>query len=1284
MTRPAAALALLVLAAGEAHAQPGEPAALRGDAPQTRKRLAEAEQKLLGGKAADAVEDLQRVLDEAGDDLVSVDGKHYRPARWLAHQLLGRLPADALKAYQARIDEPARKLLAAGTRDNDPRPLWLLLDRYFVSRPAADGLLRLGDLLFERGEFRTAELVWRRLLADADPDLAHPTPPPDPAAVRARLVLAAVFADEPDRARADLAAFRARHPTASGPFAGKTGLYADVLEGFLTRPPALAPEGGRGWPTFAGGPGQAGRAPGPIPYHWPQTPTWVAPIPPDPAGRGLARAAPVAAPFGHPVIADGRVYLADGGRVLAFDLHTGKPGAVVTPPRPGFPGAGAAAACATLTAADGRLYARLGPAAIRPPAPGPPGEKAADDTALACYPLAAPGGRFAPPLRERWRVGPPVAEGKGPGVWEGTPLVAGGRMWAALARFEGGRVVHSIAGFDPADPDAAPDRPAWVVEVCDSPLSLGTDGRGRHELLTLAGRNVVFNANAGAVVAVDAATGRRAWGFVYPRAARRAADAARAADPAPAVAAGGRVFVAPADADRVYALDAETGQPLWESGPTDGAQVVGVARNRVVVTTAGPVRGIRGLSVTTGAHRDPGGWLQAAGGGLPGYGRGLVADNAIVWPSRAGLFFLDPDTGRPLADPLRTPPGHLPENLFGNVVYADGVLVVVTSAQVWGYVAESVPKNLPVEAPRPRWEALTDAAERELAGGDNAAARAALVKATAADFPAAWRAWAAARLLLLTPPVADPRDLPRDVRDALDPRFVNEWVVTAAGELLTFGTLLDRRTRRPAPHRAATPPTLPQPRKPDDAPDLAADATVARSARLPPAAFPLRPIDGAGAAKHLFVATPADLIAFPLDPGDPTDRPAADAFTHAADMPGGVVAAGPFAVALYAPGRAPPWVFRAPDTDPLPARPGTRPFRTGGRSPSPHLSSFALSGTLFFARVGDDHLIALDLKTLRVAWVLGVHGRGRFEPLALPTGPRFEPRLFVAGQLLVAQLSDGRRWMVRADTGRVWDGAGATFPGAVPAGFGDATARTPWVAPPAEVEADRLAFSDGPGRVRLVDLTSGRTKWTYDAGGDASLAGDPPQVRVWGDTVVVAVRRNHGVELDRIEPADGTSAWTGGPAFLDATRLDLAACAADPQRVYVPAGDRLVALALDDGKVAWAADLPKSPAGWVVRAGRKAVIAYPAEAIPDEPHGAAWDRLAGSFRRTPLAWRLPGLAAGAYDSWAARTVPVLLFDPETGERLQRLDLPARGPGVAARFEGEVAIVVTGERVAWLK
>src|SRR5207249_2713348 len=80
----------------------------------------------------------------------------------------------------------------------------------------------------------------------------------------------------------------------------------------------------------------------------------------------------------------------------------------------------------------------------------------------------------------------------------------GGRMWAAFARFEGGRVVHAIAAFNPADPDRAPDRPVWVVEICDSPLVPGSDSRTRQELLTLAGRNVVFCSNTGAVIAVDA------------------------------------------------------------------------------------------------------------------------------------------------------------------------------------------------------------------------------------------------------------------------------------------------------------------------------------------------------------------------------------------------------------------------------------------------------------------------------------------------------------------------------------------------------------------------------------------------------------------------------------------------------------------------------------------------------------------------------------------------------------------------------------------------------------
>ncbi|HEY3788621.1 MAG TPA: hypothetical protein VGL71_07190, partial [Urbifossiella sp.] len=125
LRRIVAVFAVLALSGALAPAQPApEPAALRGESPQTRKRLAEAEQKILGGKAADAVEELQRILDEAGDDLIGVEGKHHRSARWVVHHILAKLPPEVLKTYRDRIDESARKLFDAGRRDRDPKPLW--------------------------------------------------------------------------------------------------------------------------------------------------------------------------------------------------------------------------------------------------------------------------------------------------------------------------------------------------------------------------------------------------------------------------------------------------------------------------------------------------------------------------------------------------------------------------------------------------------------------------------------------------------------------------------------------------------------------------------------------------------------------------------------------------------------------------------------------------------------------------------------------------------------------------------------------------------------------------------------------------------------------------------------------------------------------------------------------------------------------------------------------------------------------------------------------------------
>ena len=1250
MTRLAVLLVLLLAAAARGQpVAPPDPANLRGDSPQTRKRLAEADAKVVAGKAADATDELQRVLDEAGDDLVTLDQKQFRPARVIAFQILAKLPPADLKAYQDRTDEPARKLLDAGKRDCDPRPLWQLLDRYFVSRPAEDALLLLGDLLFERGEFRTAEVLWRRLLPDAGADLVYPTAKTDPAAVRARLVLAAVFQGEPDRAKAELAALKAKHPTAAGPLAGKTGPYVEALQPLLDRPPALAPgtAAGRGWPALGGDPHRSGHVAGRFPRYWPARPTWKVELTENPSTRS---------PFGHPIIADGRVYVSDGKRVLAVNLTD----RTLSPLTMSAAGVNPSAA---LAAAGDRLFARLGPPAVRPAAPPKPvtekagrgkavkAEEESDDAVIACFPLDR---TDLAAVRPVWRLKVPAGEGRSPAVWEGAPLVAGGRMWAALARYEGGRLAHAVACFDPADPLAAPDHPAWLVDVSDSPLSSGSEARTRQELLTLAGRNVVFCSNAGAVVALDAATGRRAWGFKYPRAAKRVADAARAPDPAPCVAAGGRVFVAPADADRVFALDAETGAILWESDAVEGAHLLGVARNRVIVTTTGLARSVRGLGVATGSHREPDGWVQPVGRGTVSAGRGLVADDVILWPTRECLFLLSPETGRPLVDRIPGP--------FGNLAYADGVLVAVTGTHVLGFVADG--PRAGVDPVRATFDAVADEAERHLGDGRPDAARAALLRAVKGEFPAALRAWAAARLQLLSPA--------EGVRAAVDPALLAEWVLPPDGVPLTLEALLGR------PPAAGPPPvsTLAE-HKPADAPGLRATARIDRTLKLPSGAVPLRPLPGSsGHPKRLFVAAGPELLAIDLHTGGTAAFDAPDRFTHAAELPGGFVAVGPDLVAVYGSARRPGWVFRVPDTDPLPDRSGRVVFRTDAPPLVPPLSSFVLAGTWLFARLGDVHLIGLDLGGRRVGWVLAADGRPRFDSLALPGGPRFEPHFAVAGRLLVVQLSDGRRWTVRADTGRVTNAGSAIA-------SGDETAPVAWASPPVEVAPHRLAVSDGPGLVRLLNLSTGRAKWTYEAGGDASLTGEPPQVGAWGDRVFVAVRRNHGVEIDRLGLADGRSAWDDGPAFLDADRIDLSAADADADRLYVAAGGVLTALDLADGTPAWEMDLPE-PGGWVVRAGPNVVIAYPRCAVPAEPVGDVLARLGRSFRRSPVPGRLPGLAATLYDAWVDRAVPVLLFDPESGRLLKRLDVPARGPLIAVVFTRDRAVVATGDRVCWLR
>ena len=419
--------------------------------------------------------------------------------------------------------------------------------------------------------------------------------------------------------------------------------------------------------------------------------------------------------------------------------------------------------------------------------------------------------------------------------------------------------------------------------MCDAPPSSG-EPRQRPEPLTLAGSNLVFCSHTGVVVAVDVRTGKPAWAFRYPKSARPTVSASPR-DLCPPLADAGRVFVAPADADRVYAVDADTGRELWAAGPTQVEQLLGVVRGRLICTVTEPTRGVRGLSVATGSHREPEGWACHDDPGLRSFGRGLVTGDKLLWPTPAGVFFLNPTDGTRL-------PAFLPHP-HGNLAFADGILLVATPTELWGYVAprHDLPERRKTAALHPasstaadrlaealadarKWdeadtrpEFLADRAERALIAGKPDVARDLLRHGLNAENAVAWRTRAAGRLLTLEPSgggVAamakffDRLNLPDD--------SANDWLTGPHGLPTRLRDLATRHFVAPDPR----PPPMTESPSPTAIPPafdlvahhrLGADVRIVHETRFPTlGTFPLLPIAGATGLPGLAEASPRLLV----------------------------------------------------------------------------------------------------------------------------------------------------------------------------------------------------------------------------------------------------------------------------------------------------------------------------------------------------------------------------------------------------------------------------------------
>lgn len=679
-------------------------------------------------KWVDAIELFQRAIDTSGDELVPIDHYQWHRVRWVIHREIARMPEAGREVYRRRVDGPARQRLEEAKRDRDFESMRRIPRDWFNSRPTEEALNLLAEEAFLHGDFASAERYWRmihrpasvRERADSS-ELIYPDPSSDPAAIRARLILIQLFREELREAEAELIAFRKVHPDASGYLAGKRGPFAETLEAILKNPAArrLSParRGESDWPTFAGDPSRDSQTFGAKPYQLPETPTWRIDIPtvPLPGGR---RHEPDDLPSRssdhvrslafHPIQWNDYLLFCDAARIWAIDAKNGqfadvfqiddKPANVFDLTKlvkvPIFDAQLPSRLDSryTLTLSGGAVYARCGAQRFAMPT-----SEARDiDSFIVC--LAPVKDSPQPRLASRWVLQPRQDRPDAPLIFEGTPVVQGDQLFVGATRMQGGEFVCYVACYEGLQGRSVP-RLSWIREVGKHSIQSGLP-RSRAELLTLAESSLFYCSPSGTVMSIDPKTGRPNWEFRYPKRNRdRVRDAIYGRDLCPCVVGEGRVFVAPPDAERVFALDAFTGRLLWQSRNLEVIHLLGVSRGNVICTLDRPIRGICGLDVESGTDRYPDGWLQHDGDGEATFGRGFISDGVVYWPTKGGLHFLNAEDGAPLRQPLVPRDGYLAIEPFGNLIPTENGMFVATPTQIWGYVAE---KTVTAPAPAPK------------------------------------------------------------------------------------------------------------------------------------------------------------------------------------------------------------------------------------------------------------------------------------------------------------------------------------------------------------------------------------------------------------------------------------------------------------------------------------------------------------------------------------------------------------------------------------------------------
>jgi outer membrane protein assembly factor BamB len=640
---------------------------------------------------------LEDLAAESRDKLLEVAPGRYLSVARFTNIALASLPAEGLAAYRRKVDPRARGWLETGIRDRNPADLEQVVERAFASSFGDDALLLLGDWAWEAGDTNRARRYWTQIVPIAgDPESQTPTPVlryPDTdldlPAVVARLVLASTVEANLERARRELHTFKQLYPAAEGQLAGQSGNLAEILTAAIAdakewpeQPPSPSFE------TFAVRPDRSGELPRGVDVGGLQ---WSVDLPvsaPAMSARGWDSRPPLCY---HPVLFEDVVLVCDAERIFGWNVHTGKPAwsadakrkldsplapspqdAVLYPPAPGGgpppplqPIIGQPQY--TLTVDAGKLYARMGTPVTSPAA----NELVPLRSELVCLDLADAQGKLL------WKIETADIE---PGwAFEGSPLVSGNRVYVALTRAQP-QIETSVACFD-----TRTRRLLWHRRICSA---VGGFAEGRntvsHRLLTLADDSLFYSTDVGAIAAIDARDGRLRWVVTYEHQPPEEHSDGRLT---PCLYHHGVVVAAPGDADELFGIDATSGIIVWRQRLRGGVRhLLGAAGDALVV--GGDF--LWGLDLAARGHV-----LWRVGAEDPashGYGRGLLADGSVYWPTREEVLIVDRKSG---GIQRRIPLAARFGASGGNLAIAGGLLLVAQPDRlsVFGEYAETRQKT---------------------------------------------------------------------------------------------------------------------------------------------------------------------------------------------------------------------------------------------------------------------------------------------------------------------------------------------------------------------------------------------------------------------------------------------------------------------------------------------------------------------------------------------------------------------------------------------------------------